>query len=419
MSEAIPDYYKILGVSSTASQEEIRQAFLALQNKYHPDRYKGADANERTIEINQAWEWLRSPERRAMYDAYRREQSGETLNKKAAEEFIRQKRQENEEYLERLARQKRQENEEEIRRQVEEERERLKREAEQLVDEAVKEAIRRRAEEARQQREQQETHRAGTQQQRTSGGFSTDGPFRPSPQYQSKSTPITHKSKGYAVGTTTAMILVVCSLIVGFVVLHNLPPAGQANTPPQPHLGAVLYKADWSQGLSNWHASSHWKVSNGMLTNDGSELAWYGTITVPFTPPSADYAIEAEIQLVTYGFCANFGIIGRAIAGQGGKGEQAGVDRCSNDSANIWTVNNNDLPETAPNHTPTSASRYPLDKGWHKYLFVLQGTTLKFYIDNELWVSGSSTLAGTAGNIGLWSYQAVINVRSLTVYAVS
>jgi curved DNA-binding protein CbpA len=219
MPEAIPDYYKILGVSPTTSIEEIRRAFIALQNKYHPDRYKGADANERTIEINQAWEWLRSPERRAMYDAYRREQSGESLSREAAEELI-----------DRLARQKRQENEEELRRRVEQERERLKREAEQLADEVIKKAKQQQGQPAQQQpphwQQSSPNYQPPGYQQRQSGGFSNTGPFRPSSQYmQSGSIPPqsgTQQQTRPSIGNMWTVIIVTFVVIVLVACVSNL-----------------------------------------------------------------------------------------------------------------------------------------------------------------------------------------------------
>ncbi len=41
LAQAGEDYYKILGLKKTASDEEIRKAFKKLSIKYHPDKYKG------------------------------------------------------------------------------------------------------------------------------------------------------------------------------------------------------------------------------------------------------------------------------------------------------------------------------------------------------------------------------------------
>ncbi|MDY7012314.1 MAG: J domain-containing protein [Cyanobacteriota bacterium] len=65
------DYYAILGVSKTASAEEIKKTFRKLALKYHPDRNPGNKAAEaRFKEISEAYEVLSDPEKRKKYDNY-------------------------------------------------------------------------------------------------------------------------------------------------------------------------------------------------------------------------------------------------------------------------------------------------------------------------------------------------------------
>jgi len=63
------DYYKILGVSRDAKQEEIAKAFRKLARQYHPDRNKNPGAEDQFKKINEAYEVLKDPEKRKRYDA--------------------------------------------------------------------------------------------------------------------------------------------------------------------------------------------------------------------------------------------------------------------------------------------------------------------------------------------------------------
>lgn len=65
------DYYEILGISRSSTQEEIKKAYRKLALKYHPDRNPGdKEAEERFKEAAEAYEVLRDPEKRRLYDAY-------------------------------------------------------------------------------------------------------------------------------------------------------------------------------------------------------------------------------------------------------------------------------------------------------------------------------------------------------------
>ena len=63
------DYYKILGVDRKASEEDIRKAYRKLAMQYHPDRNPNdKQAEERFKEINEAYQVLSDPKKRAHYD---------------------------------------------------------------------------------------------------------------------------------------------------------------------------------------------------------------------------------------------------------------------------------------------------------------------------------------------------------------
>lgn len=88
MAESYPDYYETLGVSKTASKEEIQRAYRKLARKYHPDINKSSDAEGQFKKINEAYEVLSDAEKRKTYDqidsSWQSRQSGSPFGKEGS-----------------------------------------------------------------------------------------------------------------------------------------------------------------------------------------------------------------------------------------------------------------------------------------------------------------------------------------------
>ncbi len=64
------DYYKILGIAKGASDDDIKKAYRKQALKWHPDKNKTANAEEKFKEVAEAYEVLSDPKKREIYDQH-------------------------------------------------------------------------------------------------------------------------------------------------------------------------------------------------------------------------------------------------------------------------------------------------------------------------------------------------------------
>ena len=93
ISDQIPNYYELLGIDSSASQEEIKQAYLREVKEWHPDKNleRTQEAEEKTKVLNEAYHILSDPERRKTYDRMLRYTKGKNFSEYINDDALRNK----------------------------------------------------------------------------------------------------------------------------------------------------------------------------------------------------------------------------------------------------------------------------------------------------------------------------------------
>lgn len=167
--ERPPDYYAVLGVEFDASDVELRRAWRAAVKQWHPDTNRSPEAHRMMARVNEAWEVLGNPERRAEYDTvYFRIRAAMADGERRRREAERQEWERRERLRKQELERKRREAESARRRAAEEERlraERVRQEKERLEREhrerQQREAeARRTAEKERERREREQREHA-------------------------------------------------------------------------------------------------------------------------------------------------------------------------------------------------------------------------------------------------------------------
>ncbi|MDQ2884887.1 MAG: hypothetical protein M3Y39_02270 [Chloroflexota bacterium] len=214
------------------------------------------------------------------------------------------------------------------------------------------------------------------------------------------------------------------------------PTADSSATPTQASATTartVLCQYDTTKGFNDWINSSQWKsISNGMLgsagTDDGNDGSKYITWSGCSQFPTANYAVEAQMQYVRNANPYNnknfeFGIMLRGDGTASGYEVGAGQDTCNDPTlAMISLVQDGQTgnpPQCSYGPAPLSGSGsshgYKIDTDWHTYRAEVTGNIIRLFVDGNKLLETNDNTFTDAGQVGLRDVYGDINVKSFKV----
>jgi hypothetical protein len=174
--------------------------------------------------------------------------------------------------------------------------------------------------------------------------------------------------------------------------------------------GTLLYKADWSGGLSGWVGSAQWKVLNGQLLNDGSGS---GNILAPYLPRTPDYAIEVRVQVIRVypAGCSNFGLVARQT--QNNQEGYAALMNCLALDAPFGGF----IQLLGNNNTVLAQVNYSPGPDWHIYRLEVKGNQIQIFVDGSIAAAAVDNTFLMSGRVGLADDSVEITVSSFAIYS--
>jgi hypothetical protein len=198
-------------------------------------------------------------------------------------------------------------------------------------------------------------------------------------------------------------------------VLPTVPPTPIPPTATQKPTSTpvpILYEANWSDGPDGWSGPG-WQHVDGKLVNNGTNTNTYLRTIAPYQLNEDNYAVEAEIRLVSYSgansaMFARFGLFARSTSDDDG---YEGVHSHFNEQAMI------SVRTPGWQHSPErlDGNVFSPDDEWHTYRLEVRGNNIKLFIDGGQFAEAVDNRYLKNGQVGIISYIAMIDVRSFRV----
>lgn len=189
------------------------------------------------------------------------------------------------------------------------------------------------------------------------------------------------------------------------------------SAPVAPPTAPLPYVAHWSQGMDGWTGTADWRISNGMLVNDGTnsdDLETSPTLTGPLTLSQyPNYTLTASIAVIHQGFDPGFGMFIRYTAPD--QGYIVGL----NDGYNAGNPDMRDICVTRADsfYAPITNVPFTPDSRFHTYRIQVLGGKIVVSVDGVTYATVTDSAYASGASIGLWDKDVQLQVRSLAVVA--
>lgn len=193
-------------------------------------------------------------------------------------------------------------------------------------------------------------------------------------------------------------------------------------TPAATATPTLLYQADWSKGLSGWNATAGWSIVDGALQSDTGDAR---SVTVPYQPPTQDYTVEIDLQVVNIPHDGGYYSLNVAPSASlsgyrtGIFGlRQPGVPRPNGDHPTIFTyIEPQDAQD--PSSIASSVLDFEPGDGVRAYRVIVQGNAALLYVDGRFFTSAESTQSKhlATGPLNLICGGVSIRVTGLRIYS--
>lgn len=181
-------------------------------------------------------------------------------------------------------------------------------------------------------------------------------------------------------------------------------------TPPSfPKPGTVLYQEDGSDNWQGWSGDQAWKVLSHFLLNDGTSDDFSRIIAPYQVEGTADYAVEARFQVISYEHRVSYPCFGIAVRGMSTAAPTRGyhgVIGCFSDLTDIELQDDEKTLATAP---------FDPGNSWHTYRIEVKGNNIKFFVDGGLKIVLTDNKFLDGGEVGLFDTQVQLNISNFKI----